>query len=226
MSKITISIDGHSSCGKSTLAKDLAKELHYAYVDSGAMYRAVTLFFLENDVDPIDAPIVRNALENIEIRFQVLDGQNHTFLNGEDVEDEIREMYVSDYVSPVAAIPAVRRSLVRQQREMGKAGGIVMDGRDIGTVVFPGAELKIFLTADVDIRTRRRYDELRAKGVDIDLALVKQNLLERDHIDSNRADSPLTKAKDAVVIDNSYLNRTQQLQQALKLAKERIRLSE
>ncbi|MBR9920239.1 MAG: (d)CMP kinase [Bacteroidetes bacterium] len=222
MSNITIAIDGHSSCGKSTLAKDLARALDYVYVDSGAMYRAVTLFFLENEVDPIDAPAVDKALDAIDIRFEKMDGQNHTFLNGENVEEEIRKMYISDYVSPVAAIPNVRRALVQQQRDLGKDGGIVMDGRDIGTVVFPDAELKIFLTADLDIRTRRRFEELMQKNIPSDLALVKQNLLERDHIDSTRSDSPLKKAEDAVVIDNSRLNREDQLKKVYLLAKERI----
>lgn len=220
--KIIIAIDGHSSCGKSTLAKGLAKALHYAYVDSGAMYRAVTLFFLEHEVDLHNAEAVDAALQHIEIHFERIEGQNHTFLNGADVERPIREMRVSEYVSPVSAVPAVRRAMVRLQQATGKRRGIVMDGRDIGTVVFPDAELKIFLTADVDVRTSRRHLELAAKGIDAEWEEIKQNLQERDFIDSNRADSPLRKADDAIVIDNTLLSETEQLQKALALAQDRI----
>jgi CMP/dCMP kinase len=222
--KIIIAIDGHSSCGKSTLAKALAKVLHYAYVDSGAMYRAVTLYFLSEGID-YDNPVeVDKALQALEIHFERVEGQNHTFLNGMDVEKAIREMRVSEQVSQVSALPAVRRAMVRQQQGMGKRRGIVMDGRDIGTVVFPDAELKIFLTADVDVRTSRRHLELAAKGIDAEWEDIRKNLEERDYIDSNRADSPLLQAKDAVVIDNTLLSEEEQLEQALELARGRIQL--
>ncbi len=222
MERITIAIDGYSSCGKSTLAKALAKALDYVYVDSGAMYRAVTLYFLNHQVDIRDEEAVKLALKNISISFKNIKGKNTTFLNQQNVEHEIRTMQVSNFVSPVAAIPIVRRKVVRQQREMGKEKGIVMDGRDIGTVVFKDAELKIFLVADPDIRAERRYRELLAKGLDVERKAIKANLLERDHIDSTRADSPLRQAEDAIVIDNSFLNEQEQLSKALILAQERI----
>ena len=222
MKKITIAIDGYSSCGKSTIAKALARELNYAFVDSGAMYRAVTLYFIENQVDLKDQEAVALALKHISIRFRHDGNRNTTLLNGRDVEDEIRKMYVSDKVSEVAAISAVRRAMVKQQQLMGKEKGIVMDGRDIGTVVFPDAELKIFVTAHPDIRAQRRYKELLLKGQAVNLAEIKNNLAERDHIDSTRADSPLTQAKDAVVIDTSYLTEREQLKVALQLAKEKL----
>ena len=217
-----MAIDGYSACGKSTLAKGLAKTLHYAYLDSGAMYRAVTLFFLENEVDYHDPAAVEAALHQIEIHFERVEGQNHVFLNGKDVEREIREMWVSDHVSPVSTISAVRRAMVRQQQAMGRRRGIVADGRDIGTVVFPDAELKIFLIAESDVRTSRRHLELAAKGIDADWNNIQRNLLERDRIDSSRADSPLRQADDAVVMDNTLLSEEQQLQQALALAKAKI----
>ncbi len=220
--KIIVAIDGYSACGKSTLAKGLAKTLHYAYLDSGAMYRAVTLFFLENEVDYHDPAAVEAALHQIEIHFERVEGQNHVFLNGKDVEREIREMWVSDHVSPVSTISAVRRAMVRQQQAMGRRRGIVADGRDIGTVVFPDAELKIFLIAESDVRTSRRHLELAAKGIDADWNNIQRNLLERDRIDSSRADSPLRQADDAVVMDNTLLSEEQQLQQALALAKAKI----
>ena len=223
MKKIIIAIDGYSSCGKSTLAKALAKKLHYVYGDSGAMYRAVTLFFLENSVDWNDAAAVEAALSQIEIHFERVDGQNHTFVNGRDVERDIREMRVSEAVSPVSTISAVRRAMVRQQQAMGRRRGIVMDGRDIGTVVFPDAELKIFLTADPDVRTSRRHLELAAKGIDAEWDDIRHNLLERDRIDSTRADSPLTRAEDAVILDNTLLSEEQQLEKTLLMAQEKIR---
>ncbi|MCB0526409.1 MAG: (d)CMP kinase [Lewinellaceae bacterium] len=222
MKRIIIAIDGLSSCGKSTLAKDLAKSLHYAYLDSGAMYRAVTLYFLDNNIDYNNAEAVVNALDNIEIHFERIDGQNRTFLNGKDVERDIREMRVSEHVSPVAAISSVRRDMVKQQQGMGKRRAIVADGRDIGTVVFPDAELKIFLIADADVRTSRRHLELAAKGIDAEWDEIQNNLLERDRIDSNRADSPLRQADDAVVIDNTLLSEGQQLEKALELANQKI----
>ena len=217
MKKIIIAIDGFSSCGKSTLAKALAKTLHYAYVDTGAMYRAVTLFLLDNNVDINDRAEVLKALSEIEIHFERTPTGNHVFLNGKDVEREIRTMRIAEMVSPVATISAVRRAMVAQQQGMGKRKGIVMDGRDIGTVVFPEAELKIFLTADTEIRTQRRYDELKAKGEEVSFEEVKHNLSERDLIDSNRADSPLRQADDAILVDNSFLTPEQQLQKVLDL---------
>jgi cytidylate kinase len=222
MRPITIAIDGHSSCGKSTLAKALAKLLGYAYVDSGAMYRAVTLYLLERRILCSDLPAVVAALPQIHIHFEYLPSGNRTFLNGRDVEDEIRQMRVSENVSLVAAIPEVRRALVRKQQALGQHKAIVMDGRDIGTVVFPEAALKIFLTASVEVRTLRRHQELRAKEIDISPEEVRQNLLERDRIDSTRDDSPLRQAPDAVLIDNSFLTPAEQTALALQLAEEAI----
>jgi cytidylate kinase len=215
--KIIIAIDGYSSCGKSTLAKSLASHLGYTYLDSGAMYRAVTLFLLEHGIKVEDHDRVQAALQDINIRFAE---NNHTLLNGRDVEREIRQMSVSNYVSEVAAVPEVRRAMVSQQQQMGEERGIVMDGRDIGTVVFPKAELKIFLTADPEIRARRRYDELAQKGQEATLEAVKANLTHRDHIDSTREDSPLRQAADAVIIDNTLLNREEQLERAIFLARQ------
>lgn len=215
---IIIAIDGFSSCGKSTLAKALAKKLDYLYGDSGAMYRAVTLYFLDNLVNYHEPAQVEAALNHIQIHFERLNGENTTFLNGQNVEKEIRSMRVSEHVSPVSAIPAVRRAMVRQQQRMGEQRGIVMDGRDIGTVVFPDAELKLFLTADPDVRTSRRHLELVGKGIDADWDNIRHNLLERDHIDSTRSDSPLRQAEDALVIDNTLLSETEQLERALEMA--------
>ncbi len=220
--QIIIAIDGFSSCGKSTLAKALSKAMNYAYADTGAMYRAVTLFFLENQVNLADEKAVKEALEQIEIHFERVEAENHTFLNGIDVEHKIREMHVANWVSPVAALPAVRRAMVVQQQQMGKRKGIVMDGRDIGTVVFPNAELKIFITADPNIRAERRRLELESKGQSVDFELVKQNLMSRDHIDSTRADSPLRQAPDALLLDNSHLTPTEQLDLALSWAKNAV----
>lgn len=222
MKRIIIAIDGYSSCGKSTLAKALAKTLHYAYLDSGAMYRAVTLYFLENNIDYQDIDRIAAALGHIEIHFERVEGENHTFLNGKDVEHEIREMRISELVSPVSAISIVRRAMVQQQQAMGKRRGIVADGRDIGTVVFPDAELKIFLTADIDVRTSRRHLELAAKGIDADWNEVQKNLAERDRMDSTRADSPLRQAEGAVVIDNTLLSEKEQHEKALALAQTKI----
>ena len=221
MKKINIAIDGHSSCGKSTLARAMAEKLHYIYVDSGAMYRAVTLYFLENEVDLNDDQAVAAALDQIKIHFERGDQGIQTYLNGKQVESEIREMRVSGMVSPVAAISKVRRAMVRQQQKMGAHRGVVMDGRDIGTVVFPDAELKIFLTAEPDERARRRFEELKKKGSSVSMEEIRKNLLERDHIDSNREDSPLRRAVDAVVIDNTHLTPDQQLELALELADSR-----
>lgn len=217
---ITIAVDGFAACGKSTLAKALAQSLNYAYVDSGAMYRAVTLHFLDLQIDIHNDLAVEKALENCHIHFELVGGQNHTFLNGKDVESEIRTMRVSDFVSPVATISAVRRALVEQQQQLGQHGGIAMDGRDIGTVVFKEAELKLFLIASIEERTRRRLLELQMKGIhDFDAQQVEENLRKRDHIDSTREDSPLQKAEDAIELDNSLLSPEQQLSIALKLAR-------
>lgn len=221
--QIIIAIDGYSACGKSTLAKDLGKKLGYGYIDTGAMYRAVTLYFLQNDIAFDDTTAIAQALSELTIEFINVKGKNRTILNGEDVEEEIRKMYVSNQVSPVAAISAVRRAMVAQQQQMGKKKGVILDGRDIGTVVFPKAELKLFLTASPTIRTQRRYEEIQAKGQNSTFEEIRANLLERDHIDSNRADSPLKQAEDAVVIDNSNLSKKEQLAMVSALVKERIK---
>ncbi|WP_418661047.1 (d)CMP kinase [Bacteroides ilei] len=211
MKKIIIAIDGFSSCGKSTMAKDLAKEIGYIYIDSGAMYRAVTLYCIEQDLFNADGSIkteeLRNRMEQIHISF-TLDpqtGRPRTQLNGRDVEGRIRSMEVSSHVSPVATLDFVRKALVRQQQEMGCKKGIVMDGRDIGTAVFPDAELKIFVTASAQIRAQRRYDELKAKGQEASFEEILKNVEERDRIDQNREVSPLRKADDAILLDNSNM---------------------
>ncbi len=211
MKDIIIAIDGFSACGKSTLAKALAKKLNYRYIDTGAMYRAVTLYFIEQNIDYTQTNQVEKALANIEISFQNINQQNTTFLNGENVESKIRQMYVSEQVSPVATISAVRRAMVQQQQAMGKDKAIVMDGRDIGTVVFPDAELKIFLTADPQVRAERRHLEYLDKNEHVDMQVILDNLNERDRIDSSRADSPLTQAEDARVLDNSNMTPTEQM---------------
>lgn len=221
-SKIIIAIDGHSSCGKSTLAKALAKALHYIYVDSGAMYRAVTLYFIEQGVDWQDAGQVDAALADIDISFKRSEAGVRTCLNGRDIEDAIRSMEVSSLVSPVSTLSAVRRALVRQQQALGTQRGVVMDGRDIGTVVFPDAELKLFVTADIEERTRRRFEELKAKGQNPNWDEVQHNLAERDRIDASREDSPLRQADDAVVLDNTHLTESEQLAVALEMAQARL----
>lgn len=225
--RIVIAIDGHSSCGKSTVAKELAKKLGYIYIDSGAMYRVVTLYALRNGLIKNQAPDVEKllaALKNIRITFKWDEetGRNTTFLNDENVEEEIRQLAVSENVSPVSTIAEVRAEMVKQQRENGKNKGIVMDGRDIGTVVFPDAELKIFMTASPEIRAQRRFDELNAKGLTVDFDEILKNVKERDLIDSTREVSPLRKADDAVVLDNSYLTREEQLEWAVKKVNEII----
>ena len=217
MKKITIAIDGFSSCGKSTMAKDLAREVGYIYIDSGAMYRAVTLYCLENNLfttDGIDTARLEALMSDIRISFQLNPetGRPMTHLNGVNVEDRIRTMEVSTRVSPVAALPFVREALVKLQQEMGKEKGIVMDGRDIGTAVFPDAELKIFVTASAEIRAQRRYDELKAKGEDASFEEILTNVKERDYIDQNREVSPLRKADDALLLDNSNLTIEEQKQ--------------
>jgi CMP/dCMP kinase len=218
--KIIIAIDGYSSCGKSTLAKAMAAELSYAYVDSGAMYRAVTLYFLRHNIDLNNTEAVEQALKDIHIHFAYNreKARNETFLNNEMVEDEIRAKAVSDWVSPVAAIKAVRTAMVALQRKAGSQKGIVMDGRDIGTHVFPDAELKLFMTANPEIRALRRYRELLSKGESWTMEAVRENLSERDRIDSNRAENPLRQAADAKVIDNSHITEEEQLKKALHLA--------
>lgn len=225
--KITIAVDGFSSCGKSTLAKQLAAKLGYVYIDSGAMYRAVTLYALRNNMivdEELDTKKLIASLDDVKIHFELnANGEPQTFLNGTNVEREIRKIYVSQWVSPVAAVPEVRHVMVAQQQKMGEAKGVVMDGRDIGTTVFPNAELKIFVTAEVDVRAQRRYDEMLSKGEPTDMAEVKQNLQERDRIDQSRAESPLRKADDAVVLDNSHITRDEQLQVAYDWAMERIK---
>ncbi|MGH1338605.1 MAG: (d)CMP kinase [Aureispira sp.] len=222
--KITIAVDGYAACGKSTLAKALAKALDYGYVDSGAMYRAVTLYFLDHNIDLENEAAVAHALDNIHIHFGMVEGMNHTFLNDRNVEKQIRSMRVSKLVSPVATISAVRRKMVALQQRLGAEGGIAMDGRDIGTVVFKNAELKFFLTASIEERTRRRLSEWASKGIkDITSDQVQENLLSRDHIDSTREDSPLRQADDAIEVDNSLLTPDEQLDYTLQLAKEAIK---
>ena len=221
--KITVAIDGYSSCGKSTLAKQLAAALKYSYVDTGAMYRAVTLYFIRNQVDLFHPEQITNALQNITIEFKVNLNTQETYLNGENIENEIRvNPRVASAVSDVSAISEVRRFLVKQQQEMGKQKGIVMDGRDIGTVVFPFAELKLFVTADPQVRAQRRLDELVEKGQQTTFDEVLANLEKRDHIDSNRSDSPLKQADDAVVLDNSNLTREEQFEWVLKLVNQKL----
>jgi len=223
LKQIVIAIDGHSSCGKSTLAKDLAAKIGYGYVDSGAMYRAVTYYFLQHYIDIENMEAVQEALDKINIRFKCLEnGKNTTFLNDENVEEAIRGMNVSAMVSQVAAIHSVRKKLVEEQRKMGADKGIVMDGRDIGTVVFPSAELKIFLTAAESVRAERRFQELSAKGIEISKEEIIENLKTRDHIDSTRADSPLRKADDAVLLDNTELTREEQLEMVLNWLKDTL----
>ncbi len=223
---IKIAVDGYSSCGKSTLAKQLAGVLGYIYVDSGAMYRAVTLFAIENGIIGKDyfykEKLIQN-LDKINVHFETGEGsESITFLNGVNVEDEIRKIEVSSFVSQVSAIAEIRKQMVIIQRKLSENYGVVMDGRDIGTVVFPQAELKLFVTADVEVRTQRRFDELKMKDTEIDFETVKQNLVHRDSLDKSRKESPLRQASDAILIDNSYLTREEQLNIALKLANEKI----
>lgn len=217
--KIIITIDGWSSCGKSTLAKQLAKSLGYVYIDSGAMYRAITLYFLRNHIDWTDPKDVSVALDNIHLHFEYnhKSEQSEIYLNNENVEYVIRDLVIAEKVSDVAAIAAVRNFAVAQQQKMGNKKGIVMDGRDIGTTVFPEAELKIFMTADISIRVERRFKEMFAKNPNVTIEEVKSNLEMRDYIDSNRQVSPLRKAADAVQLDNSNISIEEQLDFALKL---------
>ena len=250
MKKITIAIDGHSSCGKSTMAKDLAREVGYVYVDTGAMYRCVTLYALRNGLfrEPLSSPEgdtnapktneapsgavgeasidvegLRHLMSQIHIsfKFNPETGRPDTYLNGELVENDIRTMEVSNHVSPIAAIDFVREAMVAQQQEMGRGGGVVMDGRDIGTVVFPHAELKVFVTASAEVRAQRRYDELKGKGMEADYADILKNVQERDYIDSHRAVSPLKQADDALLLDNSLMTIAEQKEWLLQRFRER-----
>ena len=211
MHKITIAIDGHSSCGKSTMAKQLAKDLGYVYVDTGAMYRTVTLYAMRKGYidaeNNVNTNLLQNDMQSIGISFIIgkESGRPEAYLNGERVEDEIRGIEVSKRVSLIAALPFVRKALVEMQREMGEKGGVVMDGRDIGTTVFPNAELKVFVTASAEVRAQRRFDELRARGDDVNYDDILANVKERDYIDSHRDVSPLRKADDALLLDNSNM---------------------
>lgn len=225
MKKITIAIDGFSSCGKSTMAKDLAKELGYIYVDTGAMYRSVTLYALRNGLineDGINTEKLAEKMCDIHISFvfNPETGRPDTYLNGELVEKEIRSIEVSNHVSPIAAIPFVREAMVNQQKKMGENKGVVMDGRDIGTVVFPNAELKVFVTASAEVRAQRRFDELKAKGMEADFNEILKNVQERDYLDSHREVSPLRKADDAIELDNSFMTIDEQNEWLLSRYKE------
>ncbi|WP_460551111.1 (d)CMP kinase [Hymenobacter daeguensis] len=213
MKQLVIAIDGYSSCGKSTTAKAVANLLHYAYVDTGAMYRAVTLYLLEQQIGFDDLARIEQALHEISISFRrnPRTGRNELFLNGANREDDIRQMRISNSVSEVSVIPMVRHAMVAQQQEMGRKRGVVMDGRDIGTTVFPDAEVKIFMTAEVELRAQRRQDELAAKGEIVPLADIIENLRKRDYLDSTRAESPLRRAPDAVLLDTTHITITEQV---------------
>ena len=220
MSKnIVVAIDGYSSCGKSTLAKALAKKLHFIYVDSGAMYRAVTLYFINQGIKLDDESAIERALQNIHLNFHSRDYQTHITLNDEEVSEEIRKMHVSEIVSEVSALRSVRKEMVKQQQRMGELKNMVMDGRDIGTTVFPFADVKIFMTADPKIRAERRYKESKEKGELISLEEIFDNIAHRDFLDTTRRESPLMRAKDAIVLDNTTLNEKQQLEFALDRVK-------
>jgi len=222
MSKITIAVDGYSSCGKSTLAKALANKLHYKYIDTGAMYRAVTLYCLRHDIisdTTLDLPKLKASLKDIHVAFvyNSITKTSEVYLNGEGVEREIRTMTVANKVSSISSIKEVREKMVILQREMGKEKGVIMDGRDIGSHVFPNAELKLFMTADSDVRTQRRLDELSSKGEYHTFESVKHNLEKRDHDDATRAESPLVQAHDAIVLDNTDISKEEQLEFVIKL---------
>ena len=220
--KITIAIDGYSACGKSTLAKALAKALDYSFIDSGAMYRGAALFFYRLGYvseKHINRKAIENAIKDLELSFKIDNAKNCLYLHNENIEDEIRQVHVANIVSKVATIKAVRIALVKQQQSMGENGGIVMDGRDIGSIVFPNAQLKIFVTASLEIRAQRRFTELQEKGIPQSLDEVMSNLTKRDHIDSTREESPLIQVKDALVLDNSALTKKEQLEWVLEKAK-------
>ena len=225
--KITIAIDGHSACGKSTLAKGMAAKLNYVFIDSGAMYRGAALFALRNGcLNPeLDKNLLLSLLDQLDLSFKNVKGTNCLFLGAENIEDEIRQPHVAAIVSKVATIKEVRVKLVAQQQEMGANGGIVMDGRDIGSVVFPNAELKLFVTASTAIRSKRRFLELQGKGIKQDIGEVEKNLIERDYIDSTREESPLIQVEDAIVLDNSELSKEEQLDWALSKAFDTIQPS-
>ncbi|WP_316815911.1 (d)CMP kinase [Pedobacter nyackensis] len=220
---LVIAIDGYSSCGKSTLAKALAKKLGFIYIDSGAMYRAVTLYFIRNKVNVNDPIAVTDALQHIELNFHSRDYQSHITLNGEEVSEEIRQMPVSEYVSEVSANKQIRKEMVKQQQRMGKSKNIVMDGRDIGTTVFEDAQVKFFMTADPKIRAERRFRELQSKGdTETTLEEVFENLAHRDYADTTRAESPLTRAEDAIILDNTELTESEQLNFALDMVHQHL----
>ncbi|TKC03857.1 (d)CMP kinase [Pedobacter frigoris] len=220
---LVVAIDGYSSCGKSTLAKALAKKLGFIYIDSGAMYRAVTLYFIRNHTEINNIAAVKDALEHIELNFHSRDYQSHITLNGEEVSEEIRQMPVSENVSEVSANKLVRKEMVKQQQRMGKSKNIVMDGRDIGTTVFPDAQVKFFMTADPKIRAERRFNELQSKGdTSTSLEDVFENLAHRDYADTTRVESPLTRAEDAIILDNTELSETEQLDFALSQVHEHM----
>ena len=224
MKKLLIAIDGFAACGKSTLAKQLAAHLHYLFLDTGAMYRAVTLYLLEHHIDWLDNKQLDAAFNDISIAFQRNEnGKAHTFLNGDDVEEEIRSMRVSNKVSEVAAVSAVRKFLVKQQQEIGKQKGIVMDGRDIGTVVFPDADLKLFITAEMDTRVQRRLLELQSNDIQVSETEIRNNLIKRDYEETSRADSPLVQAADAILIDNTHLTPQEQFDMVLQLVEQRAK---
>lgn len=228
MKKITIAIDGFSSCGKSTMAKDLAKKLGYVYVDTGAMYRAVTLYAMRNGLFNADGSVKTADLErqmnkiNITFKLNKTAERPDTYLNNELVENDIRTLEVSNHVSQIAAVPFIREAMVAQQQRMGKDKGVVMDGRDIGTTVFPEAELKVFVTASAEVRAQRRYDELKEKGIPADFNDILKNVQERDYIDSHREVSPLRKAPDAIELDNSHMTITEQSAWLMELVKQKI----
>ncbi len=224
MGKIIIAVDGYSGCGKSSTAKAVAKILGYTYIDSGAMYRAATLHFLNQNTDLNNLESIKASLKSVKITFQndEAKGIQETFLNGKNVEEEIRNMRVSQYVSVISKIKEVREDLVAQQQVLGLSKGVVMDGRDIGTVVFPSAELKLFMTADLEIRAKRRQKELFEKGQEVDLTDICDNLKERDLLDSTRKESPLVKAEDAIEIDTSFLDFQEQVNQIVTLAKDKM----
>ncbi len=222
---IVVAIDGYSSCGKSTLAKALAKKLHFIYVDSGAMYRAVTLYFIRNETELKNHDLIIDALHHIDLNFHSRDYQSHILLNGEEVSEEIRQMPVSENVSAISAIKEVRQQMVKEQQKMGKSKNIIMDGRDIGTTVFPNAHVKFFMTADPKIRAERRFNELSAKGENVSLEEIFENIAHRDFQDTTRQESPLVRADDAIILDNTNLTEEEQLNFALQKIQPFLNLS-
>jgi cytidylate kinase len=227
MGNIVIAIDGYSGCGKSSTAKAVAKTLGYTYIDSGAMYRAATLHFLNEKLSPSNEEEVKKGLDSLDISFQINQGTGlqETYLNGQNVEDEIRSMHISQKVSELATVALIRKELVAQQQRLGEGKGVVMDGRDIGSVVFPNAELKVFMTANLKTRSKRRQQELLEKGHAVDLLEIEENLADRDELDSSRAESPLMKMPDAVDVDTSDLTFEEQVAQIVQLAKTKIKMN-